>query len=115
MLDAWSGDPLALLVPGRAPLGPAARRLAARPDVRVVRTRAPARAVFGTGALVGEPTVRRLLSDVDVVWVHAPPPVAVGAVPYVMTVHDLSFEARPEDFTPYERAWHAAARPRRLA
>ena len=32
----------------------------------------------------------------------------------MVTVHDLSFEHRPRDFTPYERAWHAVARPRRL-
>jgi glycosyltransferase involved in cell wall biosynthesis len=30
-------------------------------------------------------------------------------------VHDRSWEQRPEDFTPYERVWHAAARPRALA
>jgi len=36
-------------------------------------------------------------------------------VPYVLTVHDLSWEERPGDFTAYERVWHALARPRRLA
>jgi glycosyltransferase involved in cell wall biosynthesis len=41
--------------------------------------------------------------------------VRVGGVPYVLTVHDLSWEQRPLDFTAYERAWHAAARPRALA
>jgi glycosyltransferase involved in cell wall biosynthesis len=51
----------------------------------------------------------------DVAWLPAPGPVAVGRVPYVLTVHDLSWEQRPGDFTPYERAWHAAARPRALA
>lgn len=51
----------------------------------------------------------------DVAWLPAPGPVAVGAVPYVLTVHDLSWEQRPGDFTAYERAWHAIARPRALA
>jgi glycosyltransferase involved in cell wall biosynthesis len=51
----------------------------------------------------------------DVAWLPAPGPVAVGGVPYVLTVHDLSWEQRPRDFTAYERAWHRAARPRALA
>ena len=33
----------------------------------------------------------------------------------MLTVHDLSWEQRPRDFTAYERAWHVAARPRALA
>jgi glycosyltransferase involved in cell wall biosynthesis len=36
-------------------------------------------------------------------------------VPLVLTVHDLSFEHRPSDFSAYERLWHLLARPRRLA
>ena len=39
----------------------------------------------------------------------------MGATPFVLTVHDRSWEERPQDFTRYERLWHAAARPRRLA
>src|SRR3954453_7953499 len=50
----------------------------------------------------------------DVTWLPAPRPVRVRG-PYVVTVHDLSWEERPGDFTLYERAWHAAMRPRRLA
>jgi glycosyltransferase involved in cell wall biosynthesis len=33
----------------------------------------------------------------------------------VLTVHDRSWERRPRDFSVYERAWHALARPRALA
>src|SRR4051794_451060 len=51
----------------------------------------------------------------DVAWLPAPAPVAAGAAPYVLTIHDLSWEERPRDFTAYERAWHKAARPRALA
>jgi glycosyltransferase involved in cell wall biosynthesis len=40
---------------------------------------------------------------------------APGRTPFVLTVHDRSWEVRPGDFTRYERAWHAAARPRTLA
>jgi glycosyltransferase involved in cell wall biosynthesis len=116
MLGALTEDAVSLLVPGRAPLGPAARELGARPNVRVVRTRAPGRAVHGAAAVTGVPTVAHLLGDdLDVVWVPALAPVSPGDVPYVLTVHDRSFEERPGDFTAYERLWHAAARPRRLA
>jgi glycosyltransferase involved in cell wall biosynthesis len=116
MLGALTEDAVSLLVPGRAPLGPAARELGARPNVRVVRTRAPGRAVHGAAAVTGVPTVAHLLGDdLDVVWIPALAPVSPGDVPYVLTVHDRSFEERPGDFTAYERLWHAAARPRRLA
>jgi len=78
-------------------------------DLRLYR-RAP-RPVYAFMALAGRP---RLGWDADVTWLPAPAPVAVRA-PYVLTVHDLSWEQRPGDFTAYERAFHAAARPRRLA
>src|SRR4051812_16741000 len=50
----------------------------------------------------------------DVAWLPAPRPVRVRG-PYVLTVHDLSWEERPGDFTLYERGWHAAMRPHALA
>jgi glycosyltransferase involved in cell wall biosynthesis len=78
-------------------------------DLRLYR-RAP-RPVYAWMALAGRP---RLGWDADVTWLPAPAPVAVRP-PYVLTVHDLSWEQRPSDFTPYERAFHAAARPRILA
>ena len=84
--------------------------------VRVVRHPLPARALFGAAAVAGRPRLDRLLGgDCDVVWAPAPAPLAVGASPFVLTVHDRSWEARPQDFTRYERLWHRAARPRRLA
>ena len=55
------------------------------------------------------PRIDRRLGGVDVVWLPAPAPVAVGA-PYVLTIHDLSFIERPRDFTAYERLWHRMAR-----
>lgn len=106
MLEALA--PLAgvrALVPGRDPVEGVA-------GVEVVRTALPSRALHGAGALAGRPRVDRLCGPgVDVTWLPAPAPAAVGG-PYVLTVHDLSWEERPEDFTPYERLWHRIARPR---
>jgi glycosyltransferase involved in cell wall biosynthesis len=74
------------------------------------------RLVFGSAALAGRPRLDRMAGGADVVWVPAPAPVAVSPdVPYVLTVHDLSWLERPRDFTAYERAWHAVARVERLA
>jgi glycosyltransferase involved in cell wall biosynthesis len=67
-------------------------------------------------AAVGRPRLDRIAGGCDVVWAPAPAPLAVSpGVPLVLTVHDLSFEHRPGDYTLYERLWHRAARPRRLA
>ncbi len=59
----------------------------------------------------GRPRLDRKLAPVDVLWLPAPAPVAIGSgTPYVLTVHDLSFLERREDFTRYERLWHRLAR-----
>jgi glycosyltransferase involved in cell wall biosynthesis len=88
----------------------------ARPNVTAVRHRAPSRALYGAAAVAGRPRLDRLVSPVDVVWLPAPAPVAVGrGVPLALTLHDLSFLERPGDFTPYERVWHRLARVGRLA
>ena len=90
--------------------------LAAAPNVRLARSRVPSRMLFGAAALTGAPRLDRLLGGgLDVVWAPAPRPLALsGGVPFVLTVHDLSFAERPADFTAYERLWHRLARPRRL-
>ncbi len=62
-------------------------------------------------AATGRPRLDALVGGADAVWAPAPRPLALGA----RTVHDRSWEERPEDFTAYERLWHRAARPRRLA
>jgi glycosyltransferase involved in cell wall biosynthesis len=67
-------------------------------------------------ALIGRPRLDRAAGGCDVAWLPAPAPLAVSAeVPLVLTLHDLSFEHHPSDYTPYERLWHRLARPRRLA
>lgn len=107
--DGWHA-----FVPGAGPVDV--------PDPGPVLHRDPRRqrVLFASAALAGRPHLDGpgglLRRPVDVVWIPAPAPVAVApGTPYVLTVHDLSFERRPRDFTPYERLWHRLARPRRLA
>lgn len=69
------------------------------------------RATFAAAALTGRPRLDRMTVGGDVVWAPAPAPLAVSpAVPFVLTVHDVSWVRRPSDFTPYERLWHRALR-----
>jgi glycosyltransferase involved in cell wall biosynthesis len=76
----------------------------------------PGRARLATAALTGRPRLDRLTGGCDVVWLPAPAPAGVSPeTPYVLTVHDLSFEHRPRDYPLYDRAWHRLARPARLA
>src|SRR5439155_21042696 len=108
---AFPDDEYRLVVPGRR----AVDALAAA-NVATVRPRSPGRVVHGVAAVARRPRLARLAGrDAWVAWLPAPAPVAVGDIPYVVTVHDLSWEERPADFTAYERAWHALARPRALA
>jgi glycosyltransferase involved in cell wall biosynthesis len=83
--------------------------------VEPVRHPLPGRVVFGAAAIARRPTLDGLLGGCDVLWAPAPAPLAPGRCPLVLSVHDRGWELRPGDFTPYERAWHAAARPRALA
>ncbi|MEN3281518.1 MAG: hypothetical protein V7607_2658 [Solirubrobacteraceae bacterium] len=107
LADGFPDDEWVAFVPGRAPVAPV-------PGVRLVRNRLGGRALFGAAAIAGRPTLAALVGSADVVWLPAPAPVAPGA-PYVLSVHDRSWELRPSDFTAYERAWHRLARPRALA
>jgi glycosyltransferase involved in cell wall biosynthesis len=108
LAEAFGDDEWIAFVPGRETIAPV------HPRVSVVRRRRGGRALFGAAALVRRPTLAALAGGADVVWLPAPAPVAPGA-PYVLSVHDRSWERRPRDFTAYERVWHRLARPRRLA
>jgi glycosyltransferase involved in cell wall biosynthesis len=108
LAERFDGDEWLAFVPGRAPIEPV------HPRVAVVRHRLGGRVLFGAAALARRPSLAALAGGADVVWLPAPAPVAPGA-PYVVTVHDRSWERRPHDFSAYERAWHALARPRALA
>jgi glycosyltransferase involved in cell wall biosynthesis len=86
-------------------------------DEWVISGAGQGRAARAAAALMGRPRLDRAMGgELDVVWLPAPGPVAVSpGVPYVLTLHDLSFLARPEDLSPYERLWARAMRPRKLA
>jgi glycosyltransferase involved in cell wall biosynthesis len=104
MLGALHGLEVRVLLPRGAalPEGVAAE---------AVRHPAPSRLLHGAGAIAGRPRLARLLGGVDVVWLPAPAPVAVGrGTPVALTIHDMSFLERPQDFTAYERVWHRMAR-----
>jgi len=85
-------------------------------NVTGVGHRAPSRVLHGSAALARRPRLERLAGPVDVVWLPAPAPVAVGAgTPLALSLLDLGFAERPADFTAYERAWHRLARIGALA
>lgn len=88
-------------------------RPSAPPEGAQVRVRRlPRRLTFAAAARLRRPRFDRLAGrDVDVAWAPAPAPLAVSAeVPFALTLHDLSFVERPDDYTAYERAWHRLGR-----
>ena len=117
LVNEFPDDEYVVLLPPGPERDAAAEQLSALPSVTVVRGRGPRRARFAVAALTGRPRLdRELGGNLDVVWLPEPAPVAVSKdVPVVLTVHDLSWEQRPGDFTAYERMWLRAARPARLA
>ena len=77
---------------------------------------ADSRLGYAAAAFIGRPRLDRQLGGCDVLWAPAPAPLAVSpGVPLVLSIHDLSFEHRPRDYTAYERFWHRRAHPRALA
>ncbi|HET8537912.1 MAG TPA: glycosyltransferase family 1 protein [Solirubrobacteraceae bacterium] len=108
LAEQFPGDDWHAFVPGRAPVE-------VPEGVTLHRHPLGGRAVFGAASVLGRPPIDMLCGGADVVWLPAPAPVAPGRAPYVLTIHDLSFEDRPGDFTLYERLWHRLARPGLLA
>jgi len=109
LAEGFPADEIVVLVPG-------SDAVSVPPGTHEQRTRMPGRVIFGAGAIAGRPRLERLLGQqVDVIWLPAPVPVALGGdTPYVATVHDLSWVQRPGDFTAYERLWHRLGRLRAL-
>ena len=102
-----------MLVPGGPP--ESAPELEAD-GIEIHGSKVGSRPLFGAAALTGRPRLDRLVGGADVVLLPQVAPVALSpGLPVVLTVHDLTFEHRPRDFTPYVRAWHRMARPRRQA
>jgi glycosyltransferase involved in cell wall biosynthesis len=84
--------------------------------VRVFRVSLPSRVFYGLAGVFGYPRLDEVLGGVDVFWAPAPAPLALSRdVPFVLTLHDFSWELRPSDFTRYERCWHHISHPRALA
>ncbi len=105
----FSNDEWVAVVPGD-------RQVEVPTGIELRRTRFSSKPLFAASALTGRPRLEKLAGGADVCWLPAPAPVACGRrTPYVLTIHDLSFELRPDDFTSYEQRWLKAARPRRLA
>jgi glycosyltransferase involved in cell wall biosynthesis len=101
-----TGDEVRVLLPPDAAPVPGTARVPARGG----------RAGAAAAALAGRPALDRVLGGADVVWAPAPRPLALPRrAGFVLTVHDLSWLERPRDFTAYERLWHGAMRPGRLA
>lgn len=95
---------------------PGDRDVSVPSGVELRRTRLASKPLFAAAVIAGRPRLEKLAGGADVCWLPAPAPVACGRrTPYVLTIHDLSFEIAEEDFTAYERRWHRLARPRRLA
>jgi glycosyltransferase involved in cell wall biosynthesis len=112
LAEHFPADRFRAFVPGAA----GGRGIIPPPGVEVVGHRLPSRALFGPAAVLRRPRLDRLVGGADVLWIPAPAPVAISpGVPYVLTVHDISWLQRPGDFTAYERLWHGLGRLERLA
>ena len=108
LVRCFPGDDYVVVVPGGAAEPP--------PAGRVVSSRLPGRVIFAAARLAGRPRLDSLAGGCDVAWIPAPAPVAVStATPVVLTLHDLSFEHAPHEYSRYDRLWHRLARPRALA
>ncbi len=96
---------------------PAGQAVELPEKIAIRRVPVSGRLLYGSSGLTGRPRLDRLLgARPDVFWAPAPAPLSISRdIPLVLTLHDLSWVHRPRDFTLYERAWHRAARPGRLA
>lgn len=109
---AMPDDELRILAPGDAPL----TGVPQGPNVTLVRPRANSRAFYARSALLRRPRIDRCLGAPDVFWLPANHPCTVSdGVPLVLTIHDLSFDVRPQDFTWSDRLNHRITNARAQA
>lgn len=100
-----------LLAPGDRPL----LDVPVAPNITLVRPAMRSRVYYASSSLASRPRMDRALGrDLDAFWLPANNAGSVSSdIPLVLTVHDLSFELRPEDFTRSDRLNHRITRPRR--
>ncbi|MBJ7520969.1 MAG: glycosyltransferase [Solirubrobacteraceae bacterium] len=109
---ALPDDELRILAPGTAPL----TGVPVAANVTLVRPPGASRRFYARSALLRRPRIDRCLGDPDVFWLPANHPCAISAdVPLVLTIHDLSFDRRPQDFTRSERLNHRITNARAQA
>lgn len=86
-----------------------------RPNVRLHHHRHSNKLLNARMALTGRPRMDALLPPVDACFAPNLGFVKVApGMPLVVTVHDLSFELFPEQYSRQERSWHRLVNPRRL-
>ena len=86
-----------------------------RPNVRLHHHRHSNKVLNTRMVLTGRPRMDDLLPAVDVCFAPNLGFIKVGdRMPLVVTVHDLSFELFPEQYSRSERSWHRLVAPKRL-
>lgn len=84
-------------------------------NVALVVHRIPNRCIDVAALSVRQPKIDRLLGGVDVLLSPHALPAPLARAPRVLVLHDLSFVAHPEFFSPSSRRWHALMRIRQQA
>ncbi|MBU4332742.1 glycosyltransferase family 4 protein [Patescibacteria group bacterium] len=86
------------------------------PNVKTLGYQYPNRWLNLSLRYFGRPRLEKLSGDPDLMWFPNFGFMNFNIkVPYVLTVHDLSFERYPEFFTPAHRLWHKLIDCRRMA
>jgi len=79
-------------------------------------TRWPNKILHAGARFVSRPRFDRLSGiEADIFWAPNPHFISLSdGMPFVLTMHDLSFERYPEFFSPKQRLWHKAVDPKAL-
>lgn len=87
----------------------------AQPNVRLRHVRVPNRLFNPVIGLARLPRTDRLAGRPDVFFAPNFGFLSLAGTPLVLTIHDLSFQSKPEYYTTKDRLWHRAVRTRSLA